>query len=269
MDNQGNTQFNTQEERDLMDGGFAVVDREKLIEEEIRETTPWYKNFINAFLAPRKMMEDCFYQQPPKGIGMAVMGAVIFGMIYSILVTINPISKEMAYNQLRMKGISENMLHQTFTYSLVGSAVGGVIGIFIGALITTILLKITTLIAKDKAKFSRLFTVALLSTMVSTALLCIDAIIGNIIPTIAIVMGPTVFFTEGAVITDPVLYAVASCFTIPNLWKIVILIVGYSVVTGANMKKSTISVLIMEMISDVIGISFTAVLLNFQNSMIM
>ena len=46
----------SQEERDTLDGCFAVVDRERLIEEETREITPWDKHFIHVFTAPEKML---------------------------------------------------------------------------------------------------------------------------------------------------------------------------------------------------------------------
>ncbi len=267
MENQENTQPSTNQERDIMDGGFAVVDREKLIEEETRYITPWYKNFINVFFAPRKMMEDCFYEEPPKGMGIAIAGSVLFMLLYLILSMLNPATKEMLYNTLRMQGIAEDMISQTYIVSQIGGIVAGVIGVFISGLITAVLLKLLTLITKDKAKFSVLYTVSLLSIMVSSALLFIDRIIGNLIPTQNIVMGATVFLAADALTTNPVLYTIASVFTIPSLYAIVILIIGYAVAAGASIKKSAIAIIIMQVITTAASVALISAAMSLQSGM--
>lgn len=254
MDNQENIQPVENQERDLMDGGFAVVDREKLIEEETRYITPWYKNFINVFLDPKKMMEDCFYEEPPKGMGIGIAGSMLFSLLYTILTIINPIVKEAEYDKLRMEGIAENLIGQSYIYSKLPLIIGTVIGVFLGALITAVILKIATLIAKDKAKFSVLYTVGLLSSMVSAAMLFIDRIVGYIIPTQNIVLGATAFFPEGLTVSNAVPYTIASEFTIPGIWAIIITIIGYAVATNTSIKKSTIIVLIIQAIGLLIGV---------------
>lgn len=268
MDNQENLQPDQNQERDLMDGGFAVVDREKLIEEETRYITPWYKNFVNVFFEPKKMMEDCFYEEPPKGIGIGIAGSIIFSLLYVVLTIINPVVKEAGYDQLRMKGVAENLIGQSYIYSQLPLIIGTVIGVFLSALVTAVILKIATLIAKDKAKFSVLYTVGLLSTMVSAAMLFIDRIVGYIIPTQNIVLGATAFFTEGLTANNTVLYTIASVFTIPSIWSIIITIIGYSVATNTSIKKGTIVMLIVEIISLLITIPATVAMAGLTAGML-
>ena len=149
------------------------------------------------------MMEDCFYEDPPKGMEWDSKVCIFITLHYTY--DYNPIVKEAEYDKLRMEGIAENLIGQSYIYSKLPLIIGTVIGVFLGALITAVILKIATLIAKDKAKFSVLYTVGLLSSMVSAAMLFIDRIVGYIIPH-KNCTGATAFFPEGLTVSNAVPY---------------------------------------------------------------
>ncbi len=150
-----------QEERDAVDGGFAVVDRERLIEEETREITPWYKHFIHVFTSPEKMMQECFNEDPPKGASVGVVGAILFTVIYYILTFMNPQYKQSILDVLRAQGIAETALDNAYRLNMITLPIGTIIGIFISCLFAAIVLQIIKAIAKDKCKFGPIYKVML------------------------------------------------------------------------------------------------------------
>lgn len=243
-----------EKQRDSLDGGFAVVDREKLIEEETREITPWYKHFINVFVAPRQMMEENFYADPPKGNSVAIVGGLLFMIIAVLLTVMNPLTVEVTYEQFRASGIAEDMLKQKYMMAQISGVIGAVIGLFLGGLITAIGLQIAKLIAKDKIKFSMLYTLSLLSIMVSAAYTCIDRLIGYFIPTATTVLGLPILLSEELMTNNLFVTLLANFITLPAIVSIIILIIGYSVAARVSTKKSAIVILILQVVS--FGISY-------------
>ena len=258
-------------ERDLLDGGFAVVDREKLIEEETREVTPLYKHFINVFIAPRKMMEENFYADPPKGTSVAIVGCLLFTTIYLILTFANPVQVEQVYDGFRMQGIAENMLKQKYMLTQVTGIIAGLISIFLGALVSAVGLQIFKVIAKDKCKFGALYVLTLLSIMASAGWMCVDRIIGYFIPTTTVVLGLPILFDAAELAKNLPLMTVVNLVTIPSIVSIVITIIGYSVLTHTSTKKATLVVMIYELLFTGIGLAIAmvvqSVLQNMQMAM--
>ncbi|MDF2615238.1 MAG: hypothetical protein K0S71_3024 [Clostridia bacterium] len=226
------------QERDLLDGGFAVVDREKIIEEETRFVTPWYKHFINVFLDPRKMMEENFYHEPPKGLSIGIVGSILFTAIMLLLTYANPIMKQQVFDSFRMNGIAEEMIAQKYAITQMSVVIGGIISIFVGGLITAVILQVAKLIAKDKGKFGSLFTTALLSNMVAAALMSIDKLIALFIPTTTTVLGLPILLSEDLLASNIPLMVIAQILTLPSIASLVILVIGYSVVARVSTKKS-------------------------------
>ncbi len=226
-------------ERDLLDGGFAVVDREKIIEEETREITPWYKHFINVFLEPRKMMEENFYHEPPKGVSVGIVGAILFTVIATLLTFANPSMKQTVYDGFRMSGISEEMIAQKYAMTQVSGVIAAVVMIFISAGLTALVIQIVKAIVKDKGKFGLLFTISLLSQMVGGALMCIDRLIALFIPTANTVLGLAVLIDEDLLAGNLMLTTIVSFVSLPTILSVVILVIGYSVATRVSIKKST------------------------------
>lgn len=243
--------------RDYLDGGFAVVDREKIIEEETRVITPWYKHFINVFAAPRKMMEENFYQDPPKGVSIGIVGSVLFTIIMTLLTFQNPITKQQALDGMRMNGIAEEMLGQGYVMAQVTGTIAAVVLIFIGSFFTALVIQIVKAIIKDKGRFGSLFTVVLLSQMVAAALLCIDRLIAMMIPTASTsVLGLPILLSEDIMLTNMVLGVLAQVATIPSILSICILVIGYSVVTRTSTKKSIAVIAGVEAVFILISLGF-------------
>lgn len=247
------------EERDLLDGGFAVVDREKIIEEETRTITPWPVHFINLFIAPRKMMEENFHQDPPKGMSIGIVGSILFGVIATILTFANSAQKEQVLNTLRMAGTAEEMISQQYAMAQVTGVIGVVAGVFLSALFIAVPIQIAKAIAKDKGKFGLLYTIALFAQTVSYAIMVIDRLIGLLIPTTNIVLGLPILFSPDLASTNPTLNAVASVFTLPSLASMAILVIGYSVITRASMKKSITIIAIVEVFFVLVAIGATSI----------
>ncbi|PHV72111.1 hypothetical protein CS063_01125 [Sporanaerobium hydrogeniformans] len=243
------------QERDLLDGGFAVVDREKIIEEETRVITPWYKHFINVFVAPRKMMEENFYADPPKGTSVAVVGTILFTALFLILTFANPVQVEAIYNQFRMQGIAENMLKQKYMLAQVTGLIGGLVGVFFGALLSAIGLQIFKVIAKDKCKFGSLYVLNLLAMMTSAGWMCLDRLIGYFIPTTTTVLGLPILFDAAELAKNLPMMTLVNLVTIPSIVSILILIIGYSVLTHTSTKKAAIVVLLYEALFTGLGLA--------------
>jgi len=226
--------------RDLIDGGFAVVDREKIIEEETRFVTPWYKHFINVFLAPRKMMDENFHNDPPKGLSVGIVGNILFTVIMILLTVANPIMKQQVLDSFRMKGIAEEMMAQKFAITQVTGVIAGIAGIFIGALLVAVVIQVAKLIAKDKGKFGSIFAMVLLSNMVAAALMCVDKLIAFFIPTTTTVLGLPILLSADLLASNIPLMVISQILTLPSLLSIAILVIGYSVVASVSTKKSLV-----------------------------
>lgn len=243
--------------RDQLDGGFAVVDRERVMEEETREVTPWYKHFIHLFTAPEKMMQECFNADPPKGASVGVVGTLVFMVLYMALCFVNLEYQEMIYNQFRMQGLSEASINSSFKISMISGIIGAVIGVFISCLFGAILLMIIKMILRDKGKFGAFYKVMLLGTTVAYAIQCIDALIG-----LALGQFTTIFSIAPILGVDmtvnSIWMVVANIVSLENLAYIVIIAIGYKVITHTNYKKAVLAVIIYEIITIAFKLSISA-----------
>lgn len=236
------------QERDALDGGFAVVDRERVIEEETRTVTPWYKHFINAFISPTKMFEECYGQEPYKGASYGIVGMILFTVIYLLINFSNPVIKQTTMDTLRNAGTAENMLSQTYSTTIITGIIGTIIGSFIGILFIAIILQIIKVIAKDKGKFSNLFKMLLVAQMVATFILCIDAILSSVIG----VTGPILQLTTLIGDTTQMniwLQGLCTLMSLSNIVCVIWMIIGYQAVTHVTMKKSCIVIAVYEILT--------------------
>lgn len=244
------------EERDVLDGGFAVVDRERLIEEETRVVTPWYKHFLNAFISPTKMFEECYGQEPYKGASFGIVGMILFTVIYLLISFTNPVIKQMTMDTLRNAGTAENMLSQTYSTTIITGTIGAIIGAFLGTFVIAIVLQIIKAIAKDKGKFSNLFKMLLVTQMVATFILCIDAILSRVIGVAGSILQITTILGDITQL-NIWLQALCSLISLSNIVCVIWMIIGYQAVTHVTMKKSCIVIVIYEVLTYFTQVGFT------------
>lgn len=244
-----NEQLNTQEKPDEMEGGFAVVDRERLIEEETRQVTPWYKFFIEAFTAPSKMIGECYGQEPYRGASYGVVGCMLFTALYSFLLLANPVYKSTLFETWRTLGtVAEENMQQTYTVTLISGTIGGIVGVFLSVLFSTIILQIIKVIAKDKATFSNLYKMMLIVQMVIAAVTAVDFAVAYVLG----ISGSV--FQVGTLLGDvnqyPVLVqALCSLGSLSNVIGFIWLVIGYREVTHTTTKKAVIVAVIMQVFS--------------------
>lgn len=234
--------------QDKLDGGFAVVDRERLIEQETREVTPWYKHFIHVFTAPQKMMEECFYADPPKGASVGVVGCILFISIYMMLCFVNPEYKQMLFEQFRMQGVPEASLDTTLQIGMISGIIGAVISVFITCFFGALVVFITKAILRDKGRFGAFYKTMLLATMVMYGIYCVDALIGLVLGryttifSLAPILGVNMLSTTS-------LSVIATTISLENIAMLAIMTIGYKVITHSSYKKAIIAIVIYEVIS--------------------
>lgn len=253
------------EKRDQMDGGFAVVDRERLIEEEVRAVTPWYKHFIHVFTAPTKMMEECFSIEPTKGASIGVVGIILFSAIYMLLNFANPLVKMQTFETLRNAGLDESKLAQTYEVSRISGTIGAIIGAFISVFFTTLLIQIVKAIVKDRCKFGTLFKMVMIATTISYAILCVDALVAILVGVNGSVFSVSFLMSEemrkGALGAT-----LAGIISLANIISIIYMIMGYRIVTHGTKKKAIMVILIVEIVSIALSYIMTSVSLSMTSS---
>ena len=236
------------EERDTFDGGFAVVDRERLIEEETRVVTPWYKHFINSIIAPSKMMQENLLHEPPKGNSIAVVGFILFIILITFMQHINPEIRQMVYDVLRNKDVAEDMIAQQYIVTLVVGAISSFVALFAIAFVQTLVLQILKVIAKDRCKFASLYTVMLLGLFISLVVQTADYFAANLIGVNYMVFNLASLFDRTTLMANNTLMTILSFFSLERIVCMIYLIMGYSMVTHKSKKKATIIVSLLEVI---------------------
>ena len=235
-------------ERDAMDGGFAVVDRERLIEDEVSAITPWYKRIVEMFTAPNKMLEECFSVEPTKGTAVGVVGCMLFSALAALLAFWNPINKTASMELFRLSGVAETQLEQKYSITMISGTIGVVIGIFINVFLTAIILHIIRAILKDKCKFSTLYKMLLIPRTVSLFVQCIDAALA-----IFIGVSGNVFSLQGLLANQlsagGFMPYIINVLTLSSIIQLIYIAMGYKAVTHTNIKKGIIVVLIYQVIS--------------------
>lgn len=235
-------------ERDAFDGGFAVVDRERLIEEETRVMTPWYKHFIHAITAPTKMMQENLLCEPPKGNSIAIVGFIVAIILITLMQHINPEFRQTVYDVLRSKDVAEDMISQQYIVAVVVGAISSFVSLFIIALVQTIILQIIKAIAKDKCKFASLYTVMLLGLFISLVIQVADYFMANLIGVNYMVFNLASLFDRTVLMTNNALMITLSFFSLERIVCMVYLIIGYSIVTHKSKKKATVIISLLELI---------------------
>lgn len=230
---------------DEMEGGFAVVDRERLIEEETRGVTPWHKFFFGAFTEPSKMMEECYGTEPFRGASYGVVGCILFTMLYTFITFLNPAMKAATIDALRLKGVAEESLSQTYSVSMISGIIGGTVGVFFGVFITAVIVQIIKAIAKDKASFSNIYKMLLIVQMVATSIMVVDAIAAYFIGITGSV------FQLGSLLGDisqmPVMVqAVCGVLSLSNVISAIWFVLGYRAITHCATKKAVIIMIIYQ-----------------------
>lgn len=235
-------------QRDAMDGGFAVVDRERLIEEETKEVTPWYMHFIHVFTAPSKMMEECFSTEPTKGGSVGVVGCLIFTVLMMIINLNNPILKQAALDALRNSGVAEQSLNQLYSVSMITGTVGAVVGVFVTALFTAVLFLIAKSILKDKCSFGTIYKMILIATMVTAAIQSVDAIVAYIIGVQGNVFSISMLLSDELKATT-IGKMLSSLVSLGSVISIIYMVIGYKEMTHTNLKKGVAAVAMVEVVS--------------------
>lgn len=238
---------------DLMDGGFAVVDRERIIAEETRVITPWYKNLVNIFIAPAKAMEETIEADPIKGMGLGFFWSILFAVVYVLITYSNPLQKQQIYDMLRNMGTTEDKLAQAYQMQMISGGIGVVVGVALAALIIAVGLQIIKAICRDKGRFKKLYIMSLFSLIVSYALMCIDGVFQLLVGTTTTVLGIGSLFSAEAIANSVMLQTLAATISVPNIWSIIVLIAGYKVMT----RKSTTKAVVVILIYELIGVAFT------------
>lgn len=237
---------NKKEERDVLDGGFAIVDRERLIEEETRVITPWYKHFIHVFTSPVKMMEECFHQEPSKGASVGIVGIILFTVVCLLLTFMNPSYKQTLFDQLRSQGVGETALDQAYQLGIITGLIGGMIGVFISCLIGGIVLFIIKVLAKDKGRFGTIYKIMLLASMVALAAQSLDALFQLLLGQYGTIFSLAIFLSKEQ-LQQPIFSVLSSLFSLQGIVQIIIMIIGYKVMTQISYKKSALRIGIYEL----------------------
>lgn len=253
MSEEKQTNVSASASQDMMDGGFAVVDRERLIAEETRVITPWYKNLINIFIAPTKAMEETIEADPMKGMGLGFFWSILFGIIATLITYSNPLQKQQIYDMLRNMGTAEDKIAQAYQMQVISGSIIIVISTAFAALVLAVGLQIIKAICRDKGKFKKLYIISLFSLVVSYALTCIDSVLQLVVGTKTTVLGIGALFSAEAVAGSVMLQTLAAVISVPNIWSIIVLIVGYKVMARTSTTKATVVILIYELI----GVAFT------------
>lgn len=248
-------------ERDLMDGGFAVVDRERLIAEETKVIVPWYKNLINIFIAPTAAMEETIEADPPKGIGLGLLWATLFAALYTLTYSLNPLQKAQIYDLGRKAGMAEDKLAQYFQLSMISGTVTAIITVALGALMTAVVLQIIKAICRDKGKFKKLYIIALFSQVVAFALNLVDNGFKYLVGTINPVLGVASLMSAEAIKASPLLQTLANTVTVPNIWALIVMVIGYQVMTKKSTVKAVVVVAIYELL--MFGMSYGIFVLQY------
>lgn len=232
----------------MLDGGFAVVDRERLIEEETREVKPWHKYFIEAFTAPRQMLEECYGQEPYRGASYGIVGGLLFTTLYLIITFINPVVKALSIEGLRNAGIAEDKISGMYSTTMIGGVIGGIIGFFLSTLLMAVFVQIMKAIFKDRASFANIYKMLLVVYMVSSLVLVVDGLVSYAIG----VTGPV--FQVSTLLGDISgmnlwLRALLSLLSLSNIILVIWMVIGYDAVTHSGLKKAVGVAVVYELLA--------------------
>ncbi|WP_054744145.1 YIP1 family protein [Cellulosilyticum ruminicola] len=231
--------------------------------EYIADEIPWYKCAISLFTHPRKTISQSLANETPYGLAWSSILSIILGIAYILTLYINPIEKEEIYNLLRNSGISEQALQQQFIISMISSIFMVIIGIFASALIVSACFQVLKLFFKDKVSFKSLFALSVYSIFITYSLNLVDNILKLITQVNTSVLSISAFFSQEILKSNFLLQTVCNTISIPTLYSIVIMVIGYSVLT----KKSTLHATIVMLIYQVIALSYSYGLLVLSHNL--
>lgn len=241
----------TQEaKRDLLDGGFAVVDRERIIEEETKVKTPWYKHLSNCLFAPSKAIEENVLNDPPKGMGLGICVVILLTELVTFITFMNPAMRQTTYDALRVAGKAENQLAQIYSISMVsGLITAGIVGLAV-TFIDAILFKIAFAIAKVKISVKKLFIIMLLMSIAGLAVSLIETSIRYFcgLDATAGVFSLSAFMDLSPYASNIFLTQLLSMVSLTSIIGIIYSIIGLSVGAQISKIKSTIVYIIITLI---------------------
>ena len=175
--------------------------------------------------------------------------------------------KQTLFEQLRMQGIEEVALDNTYRLSMVTGCIGGIIGVFFSCLIGGIVLFIIKAIAKDKGKFGTVYKVMLLASMVGLAVQSIDAAFGLILGQYGNIFSVAVLLSKEQ-LASPVLSTLASVASLQGIAQIIIMVIGYKVMAQISYKKATLMIVIYEVIMVGAQIGLSSMVMSLTQGMI-
>ena len=237
-----------QNEQNAFDGAFAVVDRERLIEEETKVVTPWYKHFWYSMVSPTRMMQENYLQEPPKGNSIAIVGLILSITIIMMVNNNNIGIKQAAYDALRSKDIAEDMLAQQYMVKLFIDGISMFINTLFSGLILSICFQVMKPIFKDKYKFGQLYTVVLMGLYIATLIQAVDVIVSTVIGVDYLVLNLSSFVNRASLVEDVKLLSILNFFSLETIISMGYMTIGYSIITGKSKKQAFIRVIILQAI---------------------
>lgn len=234
--------------QNAFDGAFAVVDRERLIEEETRVVTPWYKHFINSIVSPTKMMKENYLQEPPKGNSIAVVGLILSIVVIMMVSNMNAGIRQATYDILRNKGIAEDMLAQQYMVGLFIDGVSMLIGVLFSALTLSIGFQIIKSIFKDKYKFGQLYTVVLMGLYIGAFIQAIDLMVSSYIGVDYLVFSLASFADRVSLVENTRLLNILQFFSLETIVSMGYMTIGYGIISGKSNKQAFLRVAIIQLI---------------------
>lgn len=235
-----------QSQNDEMEGGFAVVDRERIIDEEIIQKVPWYRYFFQAFTSPRKMIEACYGTEPYKGASYGIIGCLLFTILCCLILYVNPVYKAYALESLRNVS-TENQLQPLYIQSCMLAIIGSCINVFFQVFIMASIIRIVIMVTKNNASFKNVYKMGLIVQMVGCAVSVVDCLTGLFIGT----MNPV--FQLGSLFANIkelpiVLQALCSFISIQTIIGAIWLYMGYKAINHTS-KGAMIATVIYEAIN--------------------
>ena len=235
-------------EMGLLDGGFAVVDREQLIEEETRVVTPWYKYFLRTLYAPQNVVEENLLLDPPRGASFGIVGTFLYTILAVLITYMNPVMKQSIYDGFRSSGVDEVMLSQKYTMQMATGVIGGLIGTFVIAFIITLVLQIVKAIAGDKCRFNTLYTMVLISNLIALFISVLEAILQTAIGVTNPIFSLYNFIGLDSLMYNKGLSLFVNSFTLGKILSVIYMIIGYKTLTHNKWLKSSMVCLITSVI---------------------
>lgn len=251
------------EQANCKNTNLQFSEHEYIADEVPCDRIPWYKCAITLFTHPRETISQSLNHETPYGLIWSSMLSILLGIAYVLTLYMNPVEKDEIYNLLRNSGISEQSLSQQFIVSMISSIFMIIIGIFVSALIVSVCFQVLKLFFKDKVSFKSLYALSIYSIFVTYSLNLVDNILKLITQVNTSVLSISAFFSQEILENNLLLQTLCNTISIPTIYSIVIMTIGYSVLT----KKSTLHATIVMLIYQVVALSYSYGLLVLSHNL--